>query len=173
MLDVAEHLYKPDQAFANLRQFIKPGGFIVVETGDVESSWVKRFGVGHWAYACLFEHHIFWSKQCFEYIAAQHGFRVLDVQRKRHKRASITPLRRKLVEAGKAGLYQLTPSGYRKLVRAVGRTGTQPRSSFTRDHFRVVLQREFEEMSTTTPRLQSTTVRPDNAPNTPSRQEHR
>lgn len=77
MFDIAEHLYDPQQAFSNVRALVKPGGFVVVETGDVQSRWPRKFGVHKWWYACLFPHHIFWPRPSIERIASQHGFEVL------------------------------------------------------------------------------------------------
>lgn len=47
MFDVAEHLYRPDLAFANLQRLVKPKGFVVIETGNVDSVWLPRYGVRH------------------------------------------------------------------------------------------------------------------------------
>src|SRR5215208_5853207 len=145
MFDIAEHLYRPHQAFANLRHFTKLEGFIVIETGDVESSWVKRYGACHWWYVNLFEHHVFWSKQSFEYAALQHGFRIFNFQNNAHKESRTLPLTHKLVNTAKLGLYQLAPIGYKKLAQVVGKHGIQPRDLFATDHIRIILQSEREE----------------------------
>lgn len=142
MFDIAEHLYDPGQAFSNLRVLVKPGGFVVAETGNVQSYWPQTFGVHKWWYACLFEHHIFWSKRPLERMANRHGFRLIDFQRKRHKDRRKVSLKRDLLAATKSLYYRLNPEQYVRLVRALAKNGTQPWSPFTRDHLRVVLKRE-------------------------------
>jgi SAM-dependent methyltransferase len=142
MFDVAEHLYDPNQAFNNLQDLVKPEGFVVVETGDSNSDWPRKFGVNRWWYACRFEHHILWSRQSFENIAAKYGFRILTFQKKRHKERATIPMWRDLVDIIGIALYRLRPTAYGKFVKAVaGKTRLQPWSPFTRDHFRVILQR--------------------------------
>lgn len=142
MFDIAEHFYDPEQAFSNLRTLVKPGGFVVVETGDAQSYWPQQFGVHRWWYACLFEHHIFWSRACLELIANRHGFRFVGFQQKRHKDRSTVSLMRDLVTTLKSLSYRVRPDLHIRLARAMGKSGTQPWSPFTRDHFRAVLRRD-------------------------------
>jgi SAM-dependent methyltransferase len=141
MFDVLEHLYDPAQAFSNLRDLVKPGGFVVVETGDVRSYWPEKFGAHQWWYACLFEHHVFWSKESLERLAGEHGFQIIDFQDKRHKERGKVPLKRDIVTASKTLTYRLNPDLHVKLARRLGKSGMQPWSPFTRDHFRTVLRR--------------------------------
>lgn len=142
MFDIAEHLYDPEQAFSNLRFLVKPGGFVIVETGNAESRWPQKFGVHRWWYACLFEHHVFWSRYCMESIANRHGFRLMDLQPKRHKDRGEFSLKRDLLTGMKSLSYRLSPEQYVRLAKMLGKNGIQPGSPFTRDHLRVVLKRE-------------------------------
>lgn len=142
MFDIAEHLYDPERAFSNLRALVKPGGFLVIETGDVQSYWPQKFGVHRWWYASFLEHHIFWSGECLEHIANRHGFRLTDFQQKRHKQRSTVPLKRDLVTVIKSLFYRLNPDLHIKLARKLGKSGTQPWSPFVKDHFRAVLRRD-------------------------------
>lgn len=139
--DVIEHLYDPGQAFVNLRRFVKPGGFVVLETGDSESLWPRTFGAGRWWYTALLAHHVFWSDRSLRHNAAQHGFRVLRFEQKRHKSRSLRPTRSLLKEAAKAMIYRSAPRAYAKVAGAAGKASTQPSSPFVKDHFRAVLQR--------------------------------
>lgn len=141
MFDVLEHLYDPKQAFSNLRDLVKPGGFVIVETGDVQSYWPRKLGVHRWWYACLFEHHVFWSKESLERLAVKHGLQVIDFQDKRHKERRKVPLKRDAVTVAKTLTYRLNPDLHVKLARSMGKSGMQPWSPFTRDHFRAVLRR--------------------------------
>ncbi len=141
MFDVAEHLYSPSQAFANLQHMVKPGGFIVVETGNAESAWPRKFGVHRWWYACRFEHHNVWSKESFEKLAAEHGFRTVQFRRKRHKERAKMPLWRDLVDTLGIALYYVSPAGYGRLTKLAGKYRPQPWSPYTHDHFRIVLRK--------------------------------
>lgn len=144
MFDILEHLYEPAQAFSNLRLLVKPGGFLVVETGDVQSYWPRKFGAHRWWYACLFEHHIFWSRESLERLAGKYGFQIIDFQVKRHKERGKVPLERDLVTVGKTLAYRLNPDLHVKLARTLGKSGMQPWSPFTRDHFRAVLRKSVD-----------------------------
>lgn len=59
MFDVLEHLYEPQSTFKNLAMLVKGGGYVVIETGNIESYIPKRVGANEWWYVHLFEHHIF------------------------------------------------------------------------------------------------------------------
>lgn len=141
MFDILEHLYNPGQAFANLRDIVRPGGFVVAETGDVKSYWPEKFGAHRWWYACLFEHHVFWSRESLERIAEEYGFQISDFQNKRHKERGQVPLKRDVLTTAKTLTYRLDPDRHVKLAKKFGKSGMQPWSPFTRDHFRVVLKR--------------------------------
>lgn len=142
MFDIAEHLYDPEQAFSNLRFLVKRGGFVVAETGDVQSYWPQKFGVHRWWYACLFEHHVFWSRSCMEQVANRHGFQLINFQRKRHKDRSKMSPKRDFLAMIKSLNYRLYSERYVRLARVLGKSSIQPWSPFTRDHLRVVLKRE-------------------------------
>lgn len=141
MFDVLEHLYAPQTAFANLRELVANGGHVVIETGNVESSWPIREGAEHWWYVRLFEHHIFWSRTSLEFIARQFGFRPLIWRDVRHKARSCATLGSNLTDLAQVGLYRLLPSVYPHVAKLLGKYWTQPWSPFTRDHFRVVLRK--------------------------------
>jgi len=141
VFDVLEHLNRPFVAFANLRALVKPGGLVLIETGNSESSWPARFGLRRWWYARLIEHHVFWSHQSLQYCAAGQGMEILQWEEVRHK--SRRQLRSVDIarDVLKMGLYRLAPDGYASLASAFGKEGNQPCSPFARDHFRVALRR--------------------------------
>lgn len=140
--DLLEHVYDPRQAFANLRQLVRPGGFLIAETGDADSVWPQRYGLPHWWYARFVEHHVFWSPRALQLLAAAHGFRIVNVVRKRHKEQAGQPWKAVVDRGVRSALYRTSPPGYRRLARQLGRSGGQPVSPFARDHFRAVLQRQ-------------------------------
>jgi hypothetical protein len=85
LFDVLEQLYTPTQAVANFAAFLRPGGLLLIEAGDVESAWPRRFGPQVWWYANLFEHHVFWSELAVRNLFPAADFEVVSVTRKRHK----------------------------------------------------------------------------------------
>jgi SAM-dependent methyltransferase len=140
LFDVLEHLYRPQAAFRNLRRLVRRDGVIVIETGNVASYWPRRFGLGQWWYARLFEHHLFWCRKSMERIAAANGLRITSWRECRHKlrrglhAMSVT---RDLV---KVGCYRVSPTLYGQLAARLGKVGAQPWSPLARDHVRVVLR---------------------------------
>lgn len=139
--DVFEHFYYPSQAFKNLRTLVKKNGFVLLETGAVDSYWPQKFGASSWWYAGLFEHHLFWSEKTLRKIADKFGFELLSIARKRHKS-------RKRVSFGygteilKVALYEFSRRKYESISTVLGKQGGQPWSPFTRDHFRAVLKKK-------------------------------
>lgn len=140
-LDVLEHLYDPQFAFANLRQLVRDGGLLLLETGDVESAWPQEYGAPAWWYVRLYEHHIFWSQFALTRIAEQFGFEVLSYRRVRHKARLADPLTKLAIEVMKVGLYRALPQHYTRIAPWFGKYWTQPWSPFTHDHMRVVLRK--------------------------------
>lgn len=142
MFDVLEHLYSPAQAFANLARLVKPGGFVVVETGDVDSPWPKKFGARHWWYTNSIAHHLFWSQRSFRCTASRYGFRMVHFIQKRQKEQSAYPYWRQVPRIAKTSVYAVSPTMHRRIARALGKSEMQPWSPLTQDHFRAVLYRE-------------------------------
>lgn len=140
VFDVLEHLYDPQAAFRNLVAMVKRGGYVVIETGDVQSAWARRYGVQCWYYAGVFEHHLFWSEKSLRYAATRHGLKVIRLLRKRHKYVRAFPYSMKLKLAAKTLLYRLSPALYHRISR-VG-FDVQPASPFVRDHLFATLHRE-------------------------------
>ena len=141
VFDVIEHLNDPFAAFANLRALVRPGGLVLIETGNTESAWPARFGVRRWWYARLIEHHVFWSRQALQRCAATHAMEVLEWEEVRHKSRRRLPAARLAGDLLKSGLYRLLPDGYAHIASLFGKEGNQPWDPFAKDHFRVCLRR--------------------------------
>jgi hypothetical protein len=139
--DVLEHLNRPFDAFANLRALVKPGGLVVIETGDADSEWPARYGVRRWWYARLIEHHVFWSRRALQHCAAGQDMEILEWQEVRHKSRRQLGSAQVVRDLLKAGLYRLMPDAYASVARAFGKEGNQPCSPFAKDHFLAFLRR--------------------------------
>lgn len=139
--DVFEHLHRPRNAFANLRALLAPGGFVLIESGDSQSAWPRRFGTRRWWYARLIEHHIFWSREPLERCAAVHGFELVQWRRLRHKSRRQLGAAAIARDLAKSALYHVAPDSYAGWAALLGKEGNQPCSPFARDHFRACLRR--------------------------------
>jgi len=139
LFDVVEHLYRPDHAFENLGKLVDRDGLVVIESGDVESFWPRRYGVNHWWYVRLLEHHVFWSRQALERIAADHGFKILSWERTRHKSRRVKFQTSWAFDLLKTGFYCLAPNYYPAAAQIFERRGSQPWFPFATDHFRACL----------------------------------
>lgn len=141
LFDVLEHLYSPERAFENLRDLVKPDGLALLETGNVQSTWPRRFGIAPWWYVCLFEHHIFWSYRALEHIAKRHGFEIVWFQECRHKARRDMLTLPTVKDWLKVCFYYATGDAYMNVATYFGKRGSQPCDPFTRDHIRVFLRR--------------------------------
>jgi hypothetical protein len=139
--DVLEHLYAPQLAFRNLRQLVRDDGFVIIETGNVDSEWPVRYGADQWWYVRLFEHHMFWSRAAVEQMAARSGFQLLVWREQRHKARGGASALQTAKDLAQVALYRTAPRAYPKLAPLLGKYWTQPWSPFTRDHFRAVLRK--------------------------------
>lgn len=73
--DVIEHLADPHAAVAELSRLTRPGGRLVLTTGDVES-WVARLSGARWHLYTLPEHLFFHSRGSLGRLLDAHGFAV-------------------------------------------------------------------------------------------------
>jgi SAM-dependent methyltransferase len=141
MFDVLQYLHSPTAAFQRLRELVRNNGIVIIETGNAESDWPTRYGINHWWYARLIDHHLFWSRRSLERIAEQFGFRLLIWHEVRHKTRAKAPILTKLSAAANVGLYRAARRSYPQLATLLGERPTQPWSPLARDHFRVVLRK--------------------------------
>lgn len=135
--DVLEHVYTPSAALANLRALTKPGGIVIIETGDTDSIAADKLTV--WHYLSLFEHHIAWNSRAIEAIADRFAFDVLSIEQKRHKLVEKESFEPKAFI--KYNLFRLSPKVYHRLQHWGGFNGTTPMKPNAKDHFRVILRR--------------------------------
>jgi SAM-dependent methyltransferase len=141
LFDVMEHLHAPQVAFRNLRELVRDNGLVVIETGNAASLWPQRHGAHHWWYVRSLDHHLFWSRQSLEQIAARCGFRLLIWREQRHKARGVTPLPTMINQLAQVGLYRIAPTAYPNVAPLLRKHWTQPWSPLARDHFRVVLRK--------------------------------
>lgn len=73
--DVLEHLPEPHAAMAELARVLRPGGRLVLTTGDV-GSLAARVSGARWHLYTLPEHLFFYSREGLRRLLAAHGLRV-------------------------------------------------------------------------------------------------
>ncbi len=142
VFDVFEHFYHPDYAMANLAKLIKQGGYVLIETGDCDSPWVKKYGIELWWYARLFEHHMFWSEEALRKVAKKYGFSVVFFKRKRHKRWHYEKASFVISSTIRSALWRLSPLLFRKIRYYQGKSERQPRSPFVADHLFMIMKKD-------------------------------
>jgi 2-polyprenyl-3-methyl-5-hydroxy-6-metoxy-1,4-benzoquinol methylase len=141
MFDVIEHLYSPIQAFRNLQNLIKTGGYLTIETGDVENYWPQTYDPANWWYVNLFEHHVFWSQKTLVQIAQQHGFSVISCTVKPHKTRKNEKWLTKIKMLVQVLGYTLNPHLYMQLKQYFGKKAIQPWNPVAKDHLQLILQK--------------------------------
>ena len=84
MFDVAEHVTDVAGMFSNLQKILKPGGELIIETGNALSKHAKR-EENKWKYYSIPEHRVFFSEEFLIFIAPMFGFKVTQLSKLRHK----------------------------------------------------------------------------------------
>lgn len=139
LFDVLEHSYKPYQAFRNLNNLVKDSGYVVIETGDADSAWPRKYGISNWWYANLFEHHVFWTEKSLRFMTDKFEFKMLHLIKKTHKSCKLASGILHIKNIWKIGLYKLFPKSYRRIMQIIGKQGIQPWSLYTKNHLLAVL----------------------------------
>lgn len=80
MLDCIEHLPQPQHDARAARELLRPGGIVVVTTGDVESLYA-RFAGKHWRLMTPPQHLHFFSKRTLSRLLESVGFKPLVADR--------------------------------------------------------------------------------------------
>ncbi len=112
--DIIEHLAAPVSFLARLSELLKPGGKLVLSTGNLDSRSWRLMGGRYW-YCALPEHLSFLSPRWSRAVAAQCGLTVQEIRYFSH--ASVRGLRQRLPETIKNLLYRFAPSAFRGLRR--------------------------------------------------------
>lgn len=142
MFDVAEHLYDVRQGFENLHQLVRPGGVVLIETGNAQSTWPRRYGPENWWYLNLLEHHVAFDPESLRRAVRAAGFEVVSMEKKRHKERCVAPPLLVCKDLVKSLVYRLMPSNYARAMARLGFAEIQPMQPFARDHLQAVLRKK-------------------------------
>lgn len=144
LFDVLEHLYDPKKAFQNIYTLVAPGGYVLIETGDPESSLPRNHSLSEWWYLSYMEHHCAWSKKAIRNAAAESNLEVQQVrqcaQKNRPSLFSYGPAD-VLKAAIRWALYKANEAAYRRLFTSLGYDAEQPRPRMENDHYQMLLRK--------------------------------
>ena len=79
MIEVVEHLEYPDPVFALAARLLKPGGLLLVTTGNLSSPVARARGLGY-AYYLPEIHVSFFNPRALEHVFARHGLEPVRFQ---------------------------------------------------------------------------------------------
>lgn len=130
--DVFEHLYDPAAALHNIVTILKPGGHLILETGNADA----YSPLADWYYLSMLDHHIAWSEAALRGIAARHGLDILTIERKKHKSAPAATWQSR----ARPLLYSASPRIYGCLQQLMNKPPTVPGDPAAIDHLRVVMR---------------------------------
>ncbi|MDQ5844095.1 MAG: methyltransferase domain-containing protein, partial [Acidobacteriota bacterium] len=144
LVDVIEHLPRPLEALQKLTSMLRPGGLLVIFTGNTAAlSW--RFAGIHYWYSAMPEHVAFFQPAWFRWAAPKMNCRVSSITRLRYEPAALA---RRLDETLKNVAYvtyqRLANSGFGAILPrlpVLGRIGKWNGAWWTtaRDHILVTL----------------------------------
>lgn len=81
--DVVEHMAEPMPFFREVRRILKPGGWLLLGTGD-SLSFGARLPGNRWAYLCIPEHLSFFNSRSVRKALGKAGFSRVDFTRVHH-----------------------------------------------------------------------------------------
>lgn len=145
--DVIEHVAQPRSFLADCLAAIRPRGWVLISTGNLDAFTFRAMGSRYW-YCTIAEHISFVSPSWFKAITESEGHQVLRQATFVHR--SVSPARR-VGEAANNFLYRFAPWGFRSL-RRLGMGGIEVRThpeladhppgwGSAKDHFMVLVQK--------------------------------
>ncbi len=111
LFEVIEHLDKPIALLAECHRLLKPGGILIVGTGNTDS-WTRQILKNHWDFFDLHQHggHIsFFSPRSLKVLASRTGFQVTKVTTSSVKLSEKGDLPYPLYRLAKAAAQLLNP----------------------------------------------------------------
>ena len=142
VFDVMEHLNRPVETLASLGRLLRPGGVILIETGNSDS-WPWRRQRNRYPYCGIVEHVGFFNRSSIGEAAGRAGLRVEHFEPSVHWKV---PARKRLEYGGYNAAYRVL-RGLSRVGVPMGQwarnvaLGPFPRSVQPRDHFLAVLKK--------------------------------
>jgi len=87
LFDVVEHLPDPEAGIARAARLLKPGGVLMLSSGDFDAWTWRWLGGGHW-YLQTPQHLSLISRRFVSYVAQRHALTLCNIQRIPHRHAA-------------------------------------------------------------------------------------
>ncbi|MEM6468932.1 MAG: class I SAM-dependent methyltransferase [Planctomycetota bacterium] len=146
MFDVFEHLPKPVETICRLAELLKPGGRLVLSTGNSEHwSW-RLLGASHW-YMHSAQHLCVGNPQFFQYASEKSGLGIERIQAHSHQESGSVKRWNQSLETIHAWARRSERTVLMRLIQALPGTShlvhktSSPFANALRDHFLVVMTR--------------------------------
>ncbi len=146
IVDVVEHFRDPGRVIASLLEVLRPGGSLIVTTGDADN-FLWGLAGARWWYCFYPEHLAFISERWMRGWLQRQGNSARLIEATRFRHLQLTPLRYAM-QACFTLLYLAAPRAYVRLGSAARRmlalepTVYPPGTGLTRDHVFLVLRKE-------------------------------
>jgi SAM-dependent methyltransferase len=143
-IDVMEHLSDPVPVLAGLRGLLKPGGVLVVETGNYDAPAFRKLGPLYY-YVAIVEHVGFFNRRSIAEAGRRAGLELVDFQKSAHSRRPSSRAMAVVINS----LYWTLRAARRMRLPLPAKlaniaAGPVPRHSDQDDHFLAVLRRPAE-----------------------------
>ena len=142
IFDVMEHLVEPVEILAKLGGLLKPGGIILIETGNTDAPGFKALGP-RYLYAAIVEHVGFFNEASLREAGRRTGLNLRHFQKTCHTiLPGFSPLKNRIVNIFYAALRTIRkmgapmPAHWRNIA-----DGPVPRAMDLNDHFLAILQK--------------------------------
>ena len=150
MFDVFEHFTSPSKSLQDALAHLKPGGHLILSTGNLGHWTWQLLGGEHW-YLSSMQHVSFGTLQYFEQAAQRFGSRLVAFRRHAHQKQGwrhfTSQMTETLVYAGRRSANPLLRLCAKAMLRvplfhALRHSEHAPYSPAIRDHVLVILQKE-------------------------------
>lgn len=139
--DVFEHFYDVRVALQKIYYSLKPGGYLLLETGNVSSFPANLGSVNNWWYVSGLAHFNFFDASSIRYILNDMNFRIIIIDRVYHKSIDGMGATQISKELFKSLVFYISPTVYRYLSKLKGTSGEAARLPW-KDHIFVVAQKQ-------------------------------
>ncbi len=143
LMDVFEHLRYPVQSLSVMTTFLKPGGVLVVLTGDADH-WLARRSLPFHYYMGYPIHLCFSGRRHLAWAAESIGLRVTQTSAVAHESGTLAQRTKQAIQGLAASRVKSAPHSINGAQSRIGRLlhpAHPPRLQYVKDHVLVVLER--------------------------------
>jgi 2-polyprenyl-3-methyl-5-hydroxy-6-metoxy-1,4-benzoquinol methylase len=150
MFDVVEHLTNPEEGISSAARLLKPGGVLMLSTGDFAAWTFRWLGAGHW-YLQTPQHLSVLSRRFLAYVADRHAFSLNEFERIPHRSGTFFERCHEAVKAlywgmrSRRGIFRLPHRLLQSLpgLRDIRHLQSVPWTMKLKDHFLVTCENQF------------------------------